>query len=315
MSRRAFRKLRNRVILTLAMALAIGVFATPAQAALPIGGLPQAIGAYVATPGHAAGANDWNCRPSAARPTPVILLHGTLVNTGANWVALSPMLKNAGYCVYALNYGMTWLSAGRIGGLDHVANSAKQLAAFVDRVRASTGSAKVDIVGHSQGGMMPNYYIKRLGGASKVRTLVGIAPSNHGIAPGGSSALASKLGILGPIFRNAVDAAMRFAMPGRVEQESGSAFQRALFADGDTVPGPRYAVIASNKDTTVAPYTNAFLSGPNVTNILIQDQCPDNKVSHIGLFLDSPTLQNVLNQLGPNSAGFKATCTGYGPTF
>ena len=36
------------------------------------------------------------------------------------------------------------------------------------------------MVGHSQGGMMPRYYIKFLGGAGKVDDLVGLSPSNHG---------------------------------------------------------------------------------------------------------------------------------------
>ena len=39
-------------------------------------------------------------------------------------------------------------------------------------------------------------------------------------------------------------------------------------------PGQKYVVIQTNKDAVVTPYTNAFLSGPNVKNILIQDQCP-----------------------------------------
>jgi hypothetical protein len=62
----------------------------------------------------------------------------------------------------------------------------------------------------------------------------------------------------------------------------------------------------------VTPSTNAFLSGPNVTNILIQDQCPSDPVGHVGILLDSPTIQNVVNQLGPNTPGFRPTCSGYG---
>jgi triacylglycerol esterase/lipase EstA (alpha/beta hydrolase family) len=41
--------------------------------------------------------------------------------------------------------------------------SAKQLAAFVDTVREATGADKVDIVGHSEGSLMPDYYVKSSG--------------------------------------------------------------------------------------------------------------------------------------------------------
>ncbi len=59
--------------------------------------------------------------PAVGRaPDPVVLVHATGVNLGANWAALSPMLANEGYCVFAFNYGMTWLSAGRIGGLGDI---------------------------------------------------------------------------------------------------------------------------------------------------------------------------------------------------
>ncbi|MGW0535165.1 esterase/lipase family protein [Streptomyces sp. NPDC003032] len=61
--------------------------------------------ASLARPGVAPpGADDWSCR-GAKHPRPVVLLHGTHVNMAINWNALSPLLKNDGYCVFALNYG------------------------------------------------------------------------------------------------------------------------------------------------------------------------------------------------------------------
>jgi triacylglycerol esterase/lipase EstA (alpha/beta hydrolase family) len=275
---------------------------------LPIGDLGDSLSAFVSSPDAVPGANDWNCKPSAAHPDPVVLVPATMVNFGANFVAISPTLKNAGYCVYAFNYGMTALSLGRFGGLGDIAQSAQTLKDFVNQVLASTGASKVDLVGHSQGGMMPNYYIKRLGGAAKVRTLVALAPSNHGTTLSGIVTLGQNLNVLG--FANSV--LTWIGTPGLVQQEVDSSFQNALWADGDTVAGPRYVVIETNNDEVVTPYTNAFLNGPNVTNILIQDQCPDDNVGHIGIYLDSPAIQNIVNQLGPNQAGFRPTCSGYG---
>ncbi|EXG82627.1 esterase/lipase family protein [Cryptosporangium arvum] len=288
---------------------------TPAPAAAattetPVGDLGTAVTNFLTSPDRVAGANDWSCRPSAAHPEPVVLVHATFVNQGANWVALAPTLANAGYCVYAFNYGMNpVLSAGRVGGLTDIAGSARVMRAFVDRVLRATGAAKVDVVGHSQGGLMPHYYLERLGGAPKVRTFVALAPSNHGTDLNGLIGAARSLNLLG--FANR--ALTSFNLAGLVQQETGSAFQRGLFADGDTVPGPRYAVITSNRDTVVTPYTNAFLTGPNVTNVLLQDQCPDDRVGHVGLFLDSPAIQNVVNQLGDGAPDFRPVCRGYGP--
>src|SRR5689334_15991984 len=119
-----------------------------------------------------AGANDFTCRPSAAHPEPVVLVHGTFEGAADNWATMSPQLKAAGYCVFALDYG------NRATG--DIATSAGQLARFVNAVLGATGARKVSLVGHSQGGMMPRYYIKFLGGDKKVDDLVGLAPSNHG---------------------------------------------------------------------------------------------------------------------------------------
>ncbi|MFI7099961.1 esterase/lipase family protein [Streptomyces sp. NPDC050161] len=275
----------------------------------PVGDLGTAVHNFIASPDTVAGANNWTCKPTARHPRPVVLTHGTFANSGANWVALAPMLANEGYCVYTLNYGMNQLSLGRVGGLTDIGASATSLGTFVDKVLAATGAEKVDLVGHSQGGMMPNQYLKRLGGARKVHALVGIAPSNHGTTLDGLVDLGNSMNALG--FANSfLDLAGLTALK---QQEAGSDFQNALWKDGDTVPGVRYTVIQTRHDKVVTPYTNAFLHGEGVTNVLLQDQCPDDKVGHVGLFLDGPTLQNVMNALGPADPGFKPSCTNYGP--
>ncbi|MDN5698203.1 MAG: lipase family protein, partial [Rubrobacter sp.] len=102
------------------------------------------------------GANDPTCEPSVEHPQPVVLVHGTFEDMAQNWATLSPALRAQGYCVYALNYGDR--ATGPIQG------SAAELDEFVGDVRELTGARKVDIVGHSQGGMMPRYYINNLGG-------------------------------------------------------------------------------------------------------------------------------------------------------
>lgn len=301
---------RGLAAAALASLLGTAAVAAPARAAdtYPPGDIGTSLVNFFNSPDAVAGANDWNCKPSAEHPTPVVLVHATFVNLGTNWSVLSPMLANEGYCVFGFNYGMTQLSFDRIGGLGDIAGSAATLDAFVDKVLAATGAQQVDLVGHSQGGMMPNYYLKRLGGASKVRTFVALAPSNHGTTIDGVLDLGRTLNLLGFANQALNDA----GAPGLIQQEQGSDFQNALFGDGDTVPGPRYVVIETKNDIVVTPYTNAWLNGDSVTNILVQGQCPDDTVGHVGMFNDSPVMQDVLNQLGANTPGFKPVCEGYG---
>ncbi len=246
------------------------------------------------------GANDWSCKPSAEHPYPVILVPGTFESMAKNWSTLSPYLKSKGYCVFALNYGET----NGVYATAPVAESAKELAPFVEAVRAATGAKQVDLVGHSQGGMMPRYYMGFLGGAKFVRQLVGIAPSNHGtegliVPPPGA--------VSDPDF-NALGCAAC------ADQQSGSAFMQELNSIGDTVAGPSYTVISTVYDEVVIPYNSQFLDGParQVTNITIQDKCPADAFEHDQLPNDPVVHQIVAHALGtrsgPAEAAYQPSC-------
>jgi triacylglycerol esterase/lipase EstA (alpha/beta hydrolase family) len=244
------------------------------------------------------------CTPSAAHPRPVVLVHGTFADMSNSWQALSPLLSNHGYCVYALNYG-AHDGSGAIGvyGVGDIAASAEQLASFVDQVLAATGASSVDLVGHSQGGMMPRYYLEFLGGAAKVHTLVGLSPSNHGTTVNG-------LFTLGSHFPGANS--FLGACPACEQQEAGSPFLTQLNSGGDTVPGVNYTVIQTRYDEVVTPYSSAFLSGPRVTNILLQSQCPLDAGEHLSMPYDHIADANVLNALDP-AHPVRALCTPVGP--
>lgn len=282
---------RLAAVAAAAMALS-GASAATAGATLPvIYNFPTAVAASVLNPnGAPAGANDNSCRPSAAHPRPVVLVNGTFANQIDSWNAISPLLKNNGYCVYTFEYGGT----GFVEATGSIAASAGQLKTEVDSVLSRTGAAKVDIVGWSQGGMMPRYYLKNLGGASKVNALVGLAPSNHGTSLDGLATLAG-------YFPGALDFVGSLCQACQ-DQVRGSAFITALNAGGDTVAGVRYTVIQSRNDEVVTPYTSAFLSGSNVTNITLQTQCILDQGDHLSMPYDHIAARDVLNALDPAHA-------------
>ena len=232
---------------------------------------------------------------------------GTFGDMSDSWQALSPLLFDRGYCVFALNYG-SYAGSGALGvyATGPIEQSAAQLGAFVNRVLAATGASQVDIVGHSQGGMMPRYYLKFLGGAAKVHTLVGLAPSNHGTTLDGLSTLENR-------FSGFSGADLTLAdCPACAEQEAGSPFMTKLNAGGDTVAGIDYTVIESANDEVVTPYQSAFLTGPDVTNITLQDQCALDQGEHLSMPYDHIADDDVLSALDPQDPVTPA-CTPVAP--
>ena len=297
---RRLRRVALAATAAAAAALALAsVFTAPARASttLPVNYdfLAGATATALAPDTPPPGADISSCQLTAAHPDPVILVNGTLANMNDNWQAASPLLANNGYCVYAFNYGGA-STTSVVQGTGEIAASAGQLETFVNTVLSETGASKVDLVGHSQGGMMPRYYINFLGGASKVNDLVALAPSNYGTTLDGITQLVSLLGLA-----SYVNSPLSSSCEACVEQEQGSAFLAHLNA-APTVSGPHYTVIESRDDEVITPYTNALLpAAPNVTNIIVQNQCVLDGSDHLEIAADPIALADMLNALDPAS--------------
>lgn len=266
------RRLAVAVVLAIA---ALGLGTGPAHAAAPTSGV-----------------NDWNCRPSSAAREPVIMLHGLGVPAGQlNWFTKAPIVAAAGYCVFTPTYGVGVLP---FGGFTSMRTSAAEIGRFVDKVRATTGAAKVNIVGHSEGTTVTAYYLKFLGGNTKVRHFVGFGANYKGTTLYGLNVLARTFpGITDGLLNGLCDACNEYLPP--------SAFLTDLNRNGVSVPGPTYTNIVSKYDEVVLPYTSGVLNEPGVTNIVLQNRCWLDFSGHLTQAIDPNVTANILWALNGKS--------------
>jgi triacylglycerol esterase/lipase EstA (alpha/beta hydrolase family) len=236
--------------------------------------------------------NDPQCRPSRAHPRPVILVNGTFENSYANWSMFSPALRSAGYCVYGFDYGGS--IAGRVHGVGDMRESARELGRVVARVRAATGARKVDLVGHSQGGLMPLYYLSVLGGSRYVSLMIGIEGPVRGMSAGG---------VLTLVASNRVTAKLAHSViPAMADVTAGSDFVRQIAAGGTIQRGVRYVSIVSRTSMVIRVPEARLPTAPNAENIVLQDVCAGDLADHGTVVYDDITLRIVMNRLDPSQA-------------
>jgi len=286
----------------------------------PQSGFPPAFAQSLAAPDLAPpGSNDWSCRPTAAHPRPVVLVHGTWENAYDNWAEMSPALRQAGYCVFALNYGAEPSGWGQyVPGAyasGDIAASARELAVYVDAVRATTGAQQVDLVGHSQGGLMARQYLRFAGGAdpvdpprNRVHTLVTLGATNHGTTLDGIALLGRQIQNLGVDVLGVAQLPVGVA---GIQQAVDSPFVLALNVGGDTEPGVSYTVIATRYDEVTTPYPSTFLAaGPGATvhNVTLQDGCEADLSDHASMPYSPRAAFYVRQALDPALAGQAAPC-------
>jgi triacylglycerol esterase/lipase EstA (alpha/beta hydrolase family) len=247
--------------------------------------------------------NDWNCQPPAEHPHPVVLLHGLGAPAAQHWSYLADYLAGQGYCVFYPTYGQG-SPLFVYGGLRPIAESAEEIAQYIDEVRDATGVGEVDLVGHSEGGFLSLYIPKVLGAGGKVHRVVALAPPTHGTTFAGVFGVADGLGV-----RSQVDlVALLFGCGACSDLVIGGPAVARLNEGPVAVAGVEYTILASRMDALVTPTETSFVYEPGVVNRYVQDECPLDPVGHIGLAFDSGVAMMVTNVLGPATAG-PVACT------
>ena len=97
-----------------------------------------------------------------AAETPILLVHGIIENH-AIFTVMERALRRRGFqALSAYDYGVL---------TQHIPRAAERLGESVEKLSAVTGYERIHVIGHSLGGLIARYYVQRLGGDSRVRTL------------------------------------------------------------------------------------------------------------------------------------------------
>jgi triacylglycerol lipase len=204
-----------------------------------------------------------------AAATPILLVHGFIENY-AIFTVMERALRRRGFqMLTAYDYGLLTHSIPR---------AAIRLGETIEKLATWSGYERIHVIGHSLGGLITRYYVQRLGGDSRVHTLVTLGTPHQG----------TRLARAAPL------------LPLARQLTPSSSIIREL---AGPVPGCRTRFIAfhSNIDPVIVPSTNARLEHPdlNVRNIAVRG------VGHLSLPRNGRiafTIAEVLRQLDQDGA-------------
>lgn len=185
------------------------------------------------------GAASWSPSPVAAQsapPEPIVFVHGWN-SSPSTWNTMRSRFVASGFPsnrLFAFGYNTSQSNK----------TTATQLNAYIDQVRAQTGSPVVDVVTHSMGALGARWCM-RSSCNGKVDDWVSLAGANHGTL-----------------------LSLCFWSPGCREMFYNSDFVKALNAGDETPGSATYTAFWSDRDAVILPNSSARLAS-GATNVLV----------------------------------------------
>jgi triacylglycerol lipase len=165
---------------------------------------------------------------------PILFVHGWSESSSL-WTTMIGRFEKDGWTKAELNNWTYNTSQSNV-------TTAKEVATKVSQILTATGASHVDLITHSMGALSTRYYIKNLGGESKVEDWVSLGGPNHGTSTANLCTQASC-----------------------IEMRPKSTFLNELNA-GDETPGAvDYATWWSPCDEIINPHTSVILTGATNT--------------------------------------------------
>jgi pimeloyl-ACP methyl ester carboxylesterase len=148
---------------------------------------------------------------------------------------------------------------------------AAEYVVFAVRQMHQRSGRRVDVLGHSQGGMIGRWALRFWPGLrERVDDLVGLAPSNHGTV-------------------DAIGACATSCAPAFWQQRSDARFIAALNSRRETFKPVDYTVVYTQRDEVVVPNSDETGSSSlhggrgETTNVALQQICPADASEHLAI--------------------------------
>ncbi len=193
---------------------------------------------------------------------PVLIIHGFLGTRGSMYM-LERRLVDDGFVCVSFNLGTF--------NVRDIRRSAFLIHRKIERILAQTPSQKIDIIGHSMGGLIGLYYVKKLGGHARVRKLI----------------------MMGTPVRGTWAALAGVATLGLWSTSSWQLLPRSRFLDelaqGPIPPGVEVHTIAAARDWVV-PLSTTRIAGATATTV---------PLGHSSLVVSEEVYRRVVHTLRP----------------